>query len=121
MANLPLYPLSFAPIYQYRLWGGRRLARWLEAPLPGEEPIGEAWVLSDRDDHPSRVAEGQLKGYTIVQLIEQEPELIFGKFSRRFRRFPLLVKFLDVQEMLSVQVHPPDKSRCCPISLAMSG
>jgi mannose-6-phosphate isomerase len=108
MTNLPLYPLSFAPIYQYRLWGGRRLARWLEAPLPGEGPIGEAWVLSDRDDHPSRVAEGQLKGHTIVQLIEQAPDLIFGKFSRRFRRFPLLLKFLDVQKMLSVQVHPPD-------------
>ena len=47
-----LYPLRFEPIYQYRLWGGRRLANLLTAPLPGDGPIGEAWLLSDRDDHP---------------------------------------------------------------------
>ena len=53
-------PLRFEPIYQYRLWGGRRLADLLTAPLPGDGPIGEAWVLSDRDDHPSHVADGPL-------------------------------------------------------------
>ena len=103
-----LYPLRFEPIYQYRLWGGRRLADWLKTPLPGEEPIGEAWILSDRDDYPSRVAEGPLKGRTIAQLMEQAPTLVLGKLAQRFRRFPLLLKFLDVQKMLSVQVHPPD-------------
>jgi len=50
MAISLLYPLRFEPIYQYRLWGGRRLADWLTAPLPGDGPIGEAWLLSDRDD-----------------------------------------------------------------------
>ena len=54
--RLTLYPLRFEPIYQYRPWGGRRLANWLSAPLPRDEPIGEAWLLSDRDDHPSVVA-----------------------------------------------------------------
>jgi mannose-6-phosphate isomerase len=108
MTTSPLYPLRFAPIYQYRLWGGRHLAAWLNAPLPGEEPIGEAWILSDRDDHPSRVAEGHLAGRTIAQLIEQSPKLMLGKLASRFRRFPLLLKFLDVRAMLSVQVHPPD-------------
>ena len=103
-----LYPLRFEPVYQYRLWGGRRLAHWLKAPLPGNEPIGEAWLLSDRDEHPSRVAEGPLKGRTIGQLMEQSPRLILGKLAGRFRRFPLLLKFLDVDKMLSVQVHPPD-------------
>ncbi|MFZ0426124.1 MAG: type I phosphomannose isomerase catalytic subunit [Xanthobacteraceae bacterium] len=103
-----LYPLRFEPIYQYRLWGGRRLADWLTAPLPGDGPIGEAWLLSDRDEHPSRVAHGPLTGRTIAQLMEQSPELILGKLVRRFRRFPLLLKFLDVQKMLSVQVHPSD-------------
>ena len=103
------YPLRFDPIFQYRPWGGRRLARWLSAPLPSEDPIGEAWVLSDRDDHPSRVAEGPLKGRTIAQLIEQSPKLVLGKMAGRFRRFPLLLKFLDVHEMLSVQVHPSDR------------
>jgi mannose-6-phosphate isomerase len=77
-----LYPLQFEPIYQYRLWGGRLLADFLTAPLPSG-PIGEAWLLSDRNDHQSRVADGPLKGQTIGQLLEQFPE-----------------------QMLSVQVHP---------------
>ena len=108
MTKSSLYPLRFEPAYQYRLWGGRRLAHWLGTPLPGNEPIGEAWLLSDRDERPSRVAEGPLKGRTIAQLMEQSPELILGKLAGRFRRFPLLLKFLDVDKMLSVQVHPRD-------------
>ena len=106
MSQQLLYPLRFEPIYQYRLWGGRRLADLFTAPLPGDGPIGEAWVLSDRDDHPSRVANGPLKGRAIGQLLEQFPEQILGKLAGRFRRFPLLLKFLDAREMLSVQVHP---------------
>ena len=103
-----LYPLRFEPIYQYRLWGGRRLAGLLTAPLPGDGPVGEAWVLSDREDHPSRVADGSLKGRTISQLLEQFPQQVMGKLAGRFPRFPLLLKFLDAREMLSVQVHPAD-------------
>jgi mannose-6-phosphate isomerase len=80
----------------------------LTAPLPGDGPIGEAWVLSDRDDHASRVADGPLKGRTIGQLMEQSPEQLLGKLAGRFSRFPLLLKFLDVREMLSLQVHPAD-------------
>jgi mannose-6-phosphate isomerase len=98
--------LRFEPIYQYRLWGGRRLADLLSAPLLGDGPIGEAWVLSDRDDHPSLVADGPFKGRTISQLLKQFPEQMLGKLAGRFRRFPLLLKFLDAREMLSVQVHP---------------
>jgi mannose-6-phosphate isomerase len=104
----PLYPLRFEPIYQYRLWGGRRLAGLLAAPLPGDGPIGEAWLLSDRDDHASVVADGPLKGKTIGQLLKQSPEELLGKLAGRFSRFPLLLKFLDVRERLSVQVHPRD-------------
>jgi mannose-6-phosphate isomerase len=103
-----LYPLRFGPIYRYRLWGGRRLAELLTAPLPGDGPIGEAWVLSDREDHPSRVENGPLEGSTIGQLMDEFPEQLIGELSQRFRRFPLLLKFLDVHEMLSVQVHPSD-------------
>ena len=109
MNRQTLYPLRFDPIYQYRLWGGRRLADLLSAPLPGDGPVGEAWVLSDREDHPSRVAEGPLKGRTIGQLMDEFPEQLMGELAGRFRRFPLLLKFLDVHEMLSVQVHPDDK------------
>jgi fructose-bisphosphate aldolase class I len=109
MDQIPLYPLRFEPIYQYRLWGGRRLANLLSAPLPGDGPIGEAWLLSDRDDHPSLVANGPLKGRTIGQLLKQWPEQLLGKLAGRFRRFPLLLKFLDARDTLSVQVHPSDR------------
>jgi mannose-6-phosphate isomerase len=105
MENSLLYPLRFEPIYQYRLWGGRGLANVLTAPQP-VGPVGEAWVLSDRDDHASRVANGPLKGLTIGQLLQQSPEQMLGKLAARFRRFPLLLKFLDARAMLSVQVHP---------------
>jgi mannose-6-phosphate isomerase len=108
MTEIPFYPLRFEPIFQYRLWGGRRLVDLLSVPLPGDGPIGEAWVLSDRDDHSSQVANGPLKGRTISQLLEQAPEQLMGKLAQRFRRFPLLLKFLDAREMLSVQVHPSD-------------
>jgi mannose-6-phosphate isomerase len=108
MSQVLLYPLRFEPIYQYRLWGGRRLADLLTTPLPGDGPIGEAWVLSDREDHPSRVADGLLKGRTLSQVLAQFPEQVMGKLASRFRRFPLLLKFLDAREMLSVQVHPTD-------------
>jgi mannose-6-phosphate isomerase len=106
MSQLSLYPLRFAPIYEYRLWGGRRLANLLSAPLPGDGPIGEAWILSDRDDHMSRVTNGPLNGHTLGELREQSPEELMGKAAHRFLRFPLLLKFLDAHEMLSVQVHP---------------
>jgi mannose-6-phosphate isomerase len=103
------YPLRFEPIYQYRLWGGRRLAGLFSTPLPGTGPIGEAWLLSDRDDHPSIVADGALKGQTLGQLLRQSPVQMLGKLAGRFQRFPLLLKFLDAREMLSVQVHPSDQ------------
>jgi mannose-6-phosphate isomerase len=108
MKATSLYPLRFEPIYQYRLWGSRRLASLLSAPLPDDEPVGEAWLLSDRDDHPSRVADGSLEGKTIGQLLAQSPEELLGKLTGRFQRFPLLLKFLDVKQRLSVQVHPSD-------------
>ena len=106
MTQIPLYPLRLAPIYQYRLWGGRRLANLLSAPLPGDGPIGEAWILSDREDHMSQVANGPLNGRTLGELREQFQEQLMGKLAYHFRRFPLLLKFLDAHEMLSVQVHP---------------
>jgi len=107
-SRIPMYPLRFEPIYQHRLWGGRRLAEVLRAPLLSQGPVGEAWVLSDRDDHASRVSDGPLTGRTLGQLMEQFPEALLGTLAGRFARFPLLLKFLDAQEMLSVQVHPSD-------------
>jgi mannose-6-phosphate isomerase len=108
MSQTLLYPIRFEPIYQYRLWGGRHLADLLSTPLPGDGPIGEAWLLSDRQDHQSCVANGLLKGQTIGQLLKQFPEQLMGRLARRFPNFPLLLKFLDARDMVSVQVHPRD-------------
>jgi len=109
MAQIALYPLKFEPVYQYRIWGGRRLANWLSAPLPPHDPIGEAWILSDRDDHASKVTNGKLKGQTIASLLNNYPEKLMGKFAPYYKRFPLLLKFLDCSQVLSVQVHPSDQ------------
>ncbi len=111
MIQTPMYPLRFEPIFPSRVWGGRRLADLLTAPLPGDGPIGEAWLLSDRDDHASKVADGPLAGSTIRQLLEQSPDQLLGKLAGRFRRFPVLLKFLDARKRLSVQVHPQDDQR----------
>ena len=81
MTDVALYPLRFDPIFQYRLWGGRRLEQWFDMKLPVDGPIGEAWLLSDRDDFPSLVADGPLKGQTIPQLIERSPDLLLGELS----------------------------------------
>ena len=111
MSHPPLYPLRFEPIYQYRLWGGRRLSDVLKAPLPDNDPVGEAWVLSDRPDHSNRVANGALTGRTIAQLVEQYPAHLLGPLAPGYHRFPLLLKFLDARAFLSVQVHPSDQQR----------
>lgn len=106
-----IYPLKFEPIYQYRLWGGRRLEHLLSKPLPKDEPVGEAWILSDRKDHSNLVTEGELKGKTLTKLMEDFRYEIMGKIGNHFEHFPLLLKFLDCNEVLSVQVHPSDDQK----------
>lgn len=81
----------------------------LSKPLPPDDPIGEAWILSDRDDHPSKIINGKLRGQTIGQLMENSAVELLGPLADRFKRFPLLLKFLDCQKVLSVQVHPADQ------------
>jgi mannose-6-phosphate isomerase len=110
MIDQPLYPLPFEPSFQYRLWGGRRLGDWMDKSLP-DGPIGEAWILSDRKDHASQVADGPLKGVTITELMARSKVEILGDLTGHFDRFPLLLKFLDVSQMLSVQVHPRDDQK----------
>jgi mannose-6-phosphate isomerase len=101
--------LRFDPFFQYRPWGGRRFAEVLSLELPGEDPVGEAWILSDRDEHSSVVANGPLKGITLGQLMNDWPNRMLGNRHGVINRFPLLLKFLDVRTALSVQVHPSDR------------
>ncbi len=111
MNRIQLYPLKFEPIYQYRLWGGRKLENLLSKPLPKDEPIGEAWLLSDRKDHANKVSEGDLKGTTLTELMSDFRYEMMGKLGNHFETFPLLLKFLDCKEVLSVQVHPSDNQK----------
>lgn len=107
MQDVPLYPLRFEPIFKPTIWGGRRLGELLRRPLPGTDPVGEAWVLSDQGELPSRVAEGPLQGHTLRQLMERIGPRLLGRHAGD--RFPLLLKFLDARDTLSVQVHPHDR------------
>ena len=105
---MSLTPLRFEPIFQYRLWGGRKLEGYSRGPLGVEGPVGEAWILSDREDHASVVAEGPLKGTTLGTLLKDHNEAMLGEAKGQYEKFPLLLKFLDAKEVLSVQVHPSD-------------
>lgn len=110
MKKISLYPLKFEPICQYKLWGGRHLGGFLNTPIIDEGPIGEAWLLSDRDDFSNCVANGPLKGQTLKQLIKDYPQQLMGKSAGQYQRFPLILKFLDAHEMLSIQLHPTDEN-----------
>jgi mannose-6-phosphate isomerase len=109
MDDVPLYPLRFHPIYKSALWGGRRLEDLLSAELPSGEPVGEAWVLSDQGSHLSRVVDGPLAGRSLRELMNGNAARIVGQHAARHHRFPLLLKFIDAQQPLSVQVHPHDR------------
>lgn len=100
-------PLTFQPIFQERVWGGRKLAQMFGKDLPPDKPIGESWEIVDRPEAQSVVASGPLKGKTLHDLWMQNRQAIFGSLPNS-ERFPLLVKLLDAQEKLSLQVHPPE-------------
>lgn len=95
--------IRFQPIYQERVWGGRGLQTKLGRELPDDQVIGESWEIVDRPEAQS-VSRG---GQTLRELIESDPEGIMGPGWPADRPFPILVKWLDCQEKLSLQVHPP--------------
>ena len=100
------YPLRFEPIFRRYLWGGRRLATLLSKPI-GRDNCAESWEVADRPEARSVVAAGPLAGRTLGELIRcHGPEILGRHDPRPF--FPLLVKFLDARDSLSIQVHPDD-------------
>ena len=99
--------MSFSPLYKERVWGGRGLELKLGRTLPGGKMIGESWELVDREDEQSIVAVGTHKGKTIRELMEKHAVDILGPGREGSRPFPILIKWLDCQERLSLQVHPP--------------
>ena len=102
-----LYPLTFQPIFKERVWGGRNLERLYQKHLPPSAPIGESWEITDRPEGVSVIANGPLAGRTLRWLMEEHREELLGPSDTSASRFPLLIKILDAQETLSVQVHPP--------------
>jgi len=100
-------PLLFQPIFQERIWGGRKLAEVFGKDLPAGRQIGESWEIVDRPEAQSVVISGPLKGKTLHDLWTRERASIFGEMPES-ERFPLLIKLLDARQKLSLQVHPPD-------------
>lgn len=103
-----LYPFRFEPILRQYIWGGRRLGDELGKPLGEGDDYAESWEVCDHGEDQSRVAAGPLAGTTLGELVTKRGEELLGKHHPQ-PRFPLLIKFLDAQRTLSVQVHPNDE------------
>lgn len=107
---MKLYPLIFQPILQDRIWGGTKLESLGKSDLPSNT-TGESWELSAVEGHVSVVTNGDYAGQPITGLLQNFPKEILGKkvYSKFGNQFPLLFKFLDAKEDLSIQVHPNDE------------
>ncbi len=103
-----LHPLRFEPIFKRLIWGGRRLATVLRKPIGEGSEYAESWEISDHRLDVSRVADGPLAGRTLRDLVHRHGDDLFGPAVGHREQFPLLVKFIDAQQDLSVQVHPDD-------------
>lgn len=109
MNNL-IYPLQFEPILKDRIWGGEKLKTNLNKPITSKI-TGESWELSTVEGDVSVIANGGLKGKSLTEVIDEMPNEILGtEVHHRFGdQFPLLFKYLDAREDLSIQVHPNDE------------
>lgn len=105
-----MYPLKFAPILKQTLWGGEKIIpfKHLDSDLTG---VGESWEISDVENNESVVDNGPDKGSTLTEMVRRYHEELVGEANyRRFgNKFPLLIKFIDAKEDLSIQVHPNDE------------
>lgn len=109
-------PIVFQPFFRPQIWGGRRLAACLNKPLPPEGRYGESWEISGHPLHVSVVAQGRWTGTPLPQLWQRYAGEIWGDTAPCPEAFPWLIKFLDCEDFLSVQVHPDDAAaaRFCP-------
>lgn len=106
-----LQPLKFQPQYLDKIWGGQKIKTFLKYNFGNLPNCGEVWMLSAVPGHESVVAEGPLKGNTLNELVEIFMEDLVGeKVYEEFKNeFPLLIKFIDAADWLSIQVHPDDE------------
>lgn len=106
---MKFYPLQFEPILKERIWGGTKLKSYLNKPITSEI-TGESWEISTVENNVSVVSNGDFKGKSLNELIAEFPTEILGTkvYDQFGTQFPLLFKYLDAREDLSIQVHPND-------------
>ena len=104
------YPMQFSSVFKEKVWGGRALKNILDKNLPTEDLYGESWEASAHPNGLGTVLNGTFQGLTIPELLKEHGEGILGKeiFQKYEGMFPLLLKFLDINDKLSIQVHPDD-------------
>ena len=110
MTTMKLYPLQFEPILKERIWGGTKLNTFLNKPITSNI-TGESWEISTVENDVSVVANGSLKGKSLNELINEFPEAVLGTkvYAQFGKQFPLLFKYIDAREDLSIQLHPNDE------------
>lgn len=99
--------IRFIPIYQTRVWGGRALEEHFGRQLPDVQPYGESWEVVDRPEANSPIASGKYAGKTLREALQADAATIMGEQWDAAHPFPILIKWLDAKERLSLQVHPP--------------
>ena len=105
-----LYPLKFYPIFKDKIWGGEKIRSILKKDFSPLENCGESWEISGYQNNESIVKNGSLAGLNLNQIVDRYKERVLGhQVIRRFNGdFPLLIKFIEANEDLSIQVHPDD-------------
>lgn len=108
--NINLYPLKFKPILKKMIWGGDKIGI-LKQMKETQDGVGESWEISGLKESNSIVSNGFLSGKTLIEIIQLYKEQLVGRrvYKKFGDTFPLLIKFIDAQENLSIQVHPDDK------------
>lgn len=106
-----MYPLKFKKVFKEKIWGGRSFSEKLNMELPTEKLYGESWEVSSHKNGMSVVENGRLEGKTLEELFLDYKGNLVGEniYSKYRKKFPLLIKYLDINDKLSVQVHPSDE------------
>lgn len=102
-------PLAFQPIIKRAIWGGQRLGTLMGKDIGGAQDAAESWEIADHGGDVSVVQNGALAGTSLRDLVQNHPAELFGESRAGQTQFPLLVKLIDAQQSLSVQVHPNDQ------------
>jgi mannose-6-phosphate isomerase len=105
-----MYPLKFTKVLKEKVWGGRGFESFLGIGLEAGKSFGESWEVSAHPNGPSVVAEGPWAGKSLPELMAEHGAALVGRdlYTRFQGKFPLLIKYLDIHDKLSIQVHPDD-------------